>query len=128
MARARASLAVLSSRIGGAEIGELLGLEGDRQWDAGDPVRPGSKSQQRFAGWTLDSRVDRSLGVASHLEDLLGRASHLADRLSALTAAGEIDSSRVWVHLDSPESGFSLECDVLRAIADLGSLEIDLYS
>jgi hypothetical protein len=128
VSRARASLVVLSSRISGAEIAERLGLAGDQQWEAGDPVRPGSKSRQRFGGWALDSRVNRSSGAASHIEDLLRRVSHLANPLSALKAMGEIDSSRVWLHLDAPEVGFALEPDVLRLVSELGSLEVDIYS
>jgi hypothetical protein len=56
------------------------------------------------------------------------RASQLADRLSALTESRQIDSSRVWLHLDSPDVGFVVEPEVLRAVAELGSLEVDIYS
>jgi hypothetical protein len=127
MTSARASLVILSRNLGGTDIGERLGMMGDQQWNAGDPVRPGSKSQQRFGGWALNSRVDRSQPAAAHLEDLLARASSVATPLSVLRNTGEIESSRVWLHLDTPEAGFAIEPDVLRAIANLGSLEVDLY-
>lgn len=127
MTRTRARLVVLSRTLSGAELGERLGTTGDQQWNAGDPVRPGSKSRQRFSGWALDSRIDRSQTAAAHLDDLLARAMDVADQVSALRDAREIESSRVWLHLDAPEAGFALEPNVLRAIATLGSLEVDIY-
>jgi hypothetical protein len=127
VSRTRASLVVLSSTMTGGHIEERLGLAGDRRWDAGEPVSPGSRSHQRFSGWELKSRLDRSAPAASHLGDLLERASRLGDRISGLAAAAQIESSRVWLHLDSPEVSFALEPEMLRAIADLGSLEVDIY-
>jgi hypothetical protein len=128
MARTRASLVLLSSRISGAEIAERLGVRGDRQWDAGDPVRPGSKTQQKFAGWKVDSRVERSLGASAHLTDLIERVAELKGAIKEIATSGDIDSARVWLHLDSPEHGFSLEPDTLLRLAELGSLEVDIYS
>jgi hypothetical protein len=57
----------------------------------------------------------------------LKRASPLAARLAALATAGDINNARVWLHLDAPERGLALERDTLRAIAELGSLEVDVY-
>ena len=128
MGRARASLVVLSKTLTGSEIGRRLDLKGDQEWNAGDPVRPGATARQRFAGWAMDSQVDRSVGAGEHLADLLGRASHLGDRLSVLVAEGQVESVRVWLHLDSPDVGFAVEQETLRAVARLGSLEIDIYS
>jgi uncharacterized protein DUF4279 len=128
MSRARASLVVLSTSLSGDELGRRLGFEGDQQWKAGDPVRSGASSQQRFGGWTLNSRAERSAGATEHLTDLLSRISNLDVRLEALSAAGEIESSRIWVHLDSPDRGFVMEPEMLRAVAAFGSLEVDIYS
>jgi hypothetical protein len=119
---------VLSSALSGKEIARQLALGGDQEWSAGDPVRPGSATRQRFGGWAIDSRLDRSASAGDHLADLLARASHLADRLSTLIESGQIDSSRVWLHLDNPDVGFAVEPENLRAVAELGSLEVDIYS
>jgi len=68
------------------------------------------------------------MGVVAHLEDLLSRALDVRDRLAILVATGEAASSRVWLHLDSPDTGFAMEADLLRDLARLGSLEVDVYS
>ncbi len=126
--RARASLVVLSRRLRGREVGERLACVGDREWDEGDPVRVGSQHRQRFSGWSIDSTSDRSSPPGAHLAELLHRAEGLAGPIAGLVAAGEIESSRVWLHIDTPDAGLAIEPETLLAIAQLGSFEIDLYS
>ena len=104
VSRARASLVVLSNTITSADIEEHLGLVGDRRWDVGEPVRPGSKARQRFAGWEITSRVDRSAPASSHVQDLLGRAYPLADRISALAVAGQIETGRASMFIEERSS------------------------
>ena len=118
---------LLSSRISGAEIAQRLGVRSDRHWNAGDPVRPGSKTQQKFAGWEINSRVDRSLAARAHLDDLLERVADLTGPINEMVTSGDIDSARIWLHLDSPSTGFSLEPATMRQIAGFGSLEVDIY-
>jgi hypothetical protein len=125
--RTRTRLVVLSITISGDEIAKRLGVQGDRQWDAGDPVRPGSKTRQKFAGWEVESRLERSLGAAAHLSDLLERIADLNVAINLIATSGDIESARVWLHLDSPSVGFSLEPDTMRQLAEFGSLEVDIY-
>jgi hypothetical protein len=120
-------LVVLSSKIPGAELAKRLGVPGDQEWDAGEPVRPTSSAKQKFSGWSIDSRVDRSLGPGDHLQDLLKRTLGLPERIRALSEARDIDSARVWLHLQDPEIGFFVDPEALRAIANLGSLEVDIH-
>lgn len=74
------------------------------------------------------STSSRDASPQDHLTELLGRVASLAQAIREMTDAGEIESSAIWLHLDDPTSGLSLSKDVLEAIAELGSLEIDIYS
>jgi hypothetical protein len=114
--------------MGGAQLADRLGMPGDREWDEGSPTRPGSSAAQKFGGWAVDSRVDPEAAASAHLEDLLARTTHLAPVIDTLTWEGHIEPTRVWLHLDSPETGLSLEPSLLRRITELGSFEIDVYS
>jgi hypothetical protein len=66
--------------------------------------------------------------AADHISEILGRSVGLAGEIHELAASGAVDSAQFWVHLDTPTSGLSLAADVLRSIAEIGSLEVDICS
>lgn len=127
--RSRASLVVLSHTITPEQLGQLIGAPGDRQWRAGDPLTPKSKAVQPYNGWELASSLPREAAPTEHMRQLLGRVRPLVAAIVKLRAHADGDVIiQTWIHLDSPEVGFSLESADLRLIADLGSFEVDIYS
>lgn len=126
--RAVAALVLLSDRVSGADISAFLGRHGDREGVAGEPVRPGGKGRYKSAGWSVNSRLDRGASANDHIEDPLAIVTPLSGTITALVADGTLASSRVWLHLDTPDRGFYLDPTTLPAIAALGSFEVDIYS
>jgi len=124
----RASLVVLSASLSGVEIAERLGNPGDRCWDKGSATRIGSATVQKWSGWEINSRLERTAPAIDHLRDVIAQGESLGTQIRELVQDGAIDNARVWLHLDSPTAGFSLEPELLRWIAAIGSLEVDIYS
>lgn len=126
--RSRASFVILSSSLTGSDLAERIGQPGDRHWDQGVPIRPGSATLQRFSGWELASRPDRDQPAIEHLRDVVARAAGVANQVRDLVGRGDAEKATVWLHLDSPERGVSIDQSLLEEIASVGSLEIDIYS
>ena len=126
--RARASIVILSSLLSGADIAGRVGMRGDKVWERGEPVGPKSKTRQKFSGWSITSRTERTEPAGKHVRDILERAEPVWANLVDLQQSGLVESLRFWVHLDSPTVGLSFEATDLHRIAEIGSLEIDIYS
>lgn len=97
-------------------------------WDKGDPTGSTSKARVPKSGWAIESTSDDSAPAGDHITEILGRSAGLTRKIHELLATGVVDSAQFWVHLNSPISGISLTADELRAIAEIGSLEVDIYS
>jgi hypothetical protein len=124
--RSTAHLTVLSERLSGNVLAELLGMSPDERWDRGTKPHAGGK----YAGCSVSSRPADTASPDAHLADLVDRLDPVASNVRSLVADDRVFSVRLWLYHSIPNwnPGLSLPAHLLERINSMGTgLEIDVY-
>ena len=124
-----ASLGIYSKKLSEKEIEYILGAEPSRRTEKGDKVivRGEVMRLREESVWTLDSPLDHSESVESHLEHLLGFAEAKAGKLRSLAAECDFAIYVSFITGDH-QGGFTLDEQMLKRLAELNiRLEVSSF-
>lgn len=120
-----------SETLPGEALQRAIGMGGDVTRSVGDVVQLGPLTvESRSNYWQLDSGLDESDYVESHLDALYERLAPLRPRLRELTQSGCTAMLHVVQYMPNEFQGHGIpiEADWVSMMADLGgSIDIDLY-
>lgn len=120
-------LVVTSNCLSSTKIIDLLGIRGDRTWNAGD-VRERTVIREPESGWIINSTAEKFLHIEDHIKNIM----ELVDGLeSNFKSVSEIIGCEVQISCtiycdDVPQLNFSKA--TISWAGKLGaSLDIDIY-
>ena len=116
---------ILSSEYTPNKITEIVGLEADRVWNAGD-LRPNTIIREPMHGWVLNSHAAENASLMEHVSELLAKLEPAAIKIKTLSEKCDIEFSCI-IYDDSVPSLF-FDKAIISQICALGAaLDIDLY-
>lgn len=122
----------MSDDLSGPELGQRLGVQGDRVRTRGESTQTGQLSVvSRVNVWELGSLLSPTTVVEAHLLDLYTRVAPLADPLRGLAQAGCTLMLRIVQYMDPQEEqgyGIPIGKEWLELLSHVGaSIDIDQY-
>ena len=118
-------LKLLTNEYTPSELNSIIGIECDQSWLKGD-MRGNTIIEEKCNGWVLNSHLNGSDDLDSHLNAMLSSVREVEDIISSLSPKVNALFSCV-VYADSMPALY-FEKDVIRRISGLNAdFDIDVY-
>jgi hypothetical protein len=103
------------------EISARVGMKPTRSWKKGD-INPSTQRERNHSRWCLDSRLDQTAPLESHVADVLEQLRPHATSVEQVRSAVD-GGMQLVAYFYSHYPGFSLEASVL---SELGALKLGI--